>query len=234
MADSARRYSEHGFRAWQLKLGDDPLMDARRTHAVAEALPSDTCFLTSDANAGWTSAQALRYLAAIEGIDAFLEQPCRTVPELSRVRSHTDRPLLVDESVKDTADLLSVIGLGLGDALNITPTRVGGLTKAAKLRDICVAAGLMILVDEPMGADLATGATSQLAASVPSANLIAASFFSHETMPLLYRPKGRAAVSPTFDAGTFRWNEAPGLGVEIDESTFGDPIAVYRLEDFAQ
>ncbi|SFO55612.1 L-alanine-DL-glutamate epimerase [Actinomadura madurae] len=230
MAEKVGRYAEHGFRHWQLKLGNDPLQDADRVHAVVDVLPENSSFLTSDANAGWTVAQTLRFLGAVEGVETYIEQPCRTVAELERVRRHTDRPMLVDESVKEPADMLSVVGLGLADALNLKPTRVGGLTKAAKIRDICVAAGVMILVDEPMGADLASGATVQLAATIPAGNFLSASFFSHEGMPASYRPAGGNATGPTVIDGDIHWNDAPGLGVEVDESVFGAPTAVYSLQ----
>src|SRR5271166_5254418 len=39
--------TERGYRAWQLKLGDDPIADAARVRAIAEAIPSDSTFLTS-------------------------------------------------------------------------------------------------------------------------------------------------------------------------------------------
>lgn len=230
MADKARRYADHGFRNWQLKLGDSPKVDAARVHAVVEALPPDSAFVTCDANAGWTVAQALQFVSAIDGVETYLEQPCRTIAEIGRVRQQLTIPMLVDESVKTPGDMLIVTGLGIADAVNLKPTRVGGLTKAAKIRDICAAAGVMVLVDEPMGADLATGAVTQLAASIAPEYFISASYFSHGGMAR-YRPRGREAVAPEIRDGVVYWNDAPGLGVEIDEVRLGEPIAVYTATD---
>lgn len=227
MADELRRMADIGFRDWQLKLGGDPLDDAARVHAAVAAMPSDSRFLTSDANRGWTVAQTLRFLSAVAGVDSYLEQPCRTIAELARVRPHSALPMMVDENAREAADLLQVVTLGCADALNLKPVRVGGLTKAARIRDLALAAGMMILVDEPMGADLATGGMVQLAATINPDSFLATSFFMGEHMPLSYRPQGRDAKGPALDGGIVTWNDAPGLGVDVDESAFGAPLAVF-------
>jgi cis-L-3-hydroxyproline dehydratase len=226
MADELRRMADLGFLHWQFKLGGDPLEDAARVHAMVAAMPPDSRFLTSDANRGWTVAQTLRFLAAIPGVDTYLEQPCRTVAELARVRPHSALPMMVDESAREAADLLQIVGLGIADAINIKPVRVGGLTKAARIRDLALAAGLTVLVDEPQGSDLATGGMVQLAATIEPDSFLATSFFMGEHMPMSYRPRGRQADGPSLDSGIVTWNDAPGLGIEIDESVFGAPIAV--------
>ncbi len=125
------------------------------------------------------------------------------------------------------ADLLQVIALGCADALNLKPVRVGGLTKAARIRDLALAAGLMILVDEPQGSDLATCGMVQLAATIDPDSFLATSFFTGDHMPMSYRPHGREADVPTLDGGTVTWNDAPGLGLDVDESVFGAPFAVF-------
>ena len=102
---------------------------------------------------------------------------------------------MVDENAREAADLLQVIALGCADALNLKPVRVGGLTKAARIRDLALAAGLMILVDEPQGSDLATGGMVQLAATIDPDSFLATSFFMGEHMPMSYRPQGRARPS---------------------------------------
>jgi cis-L-3-hydroxyproline dehydratase len=46
-------------------------------------------------------------------------------------------------------------------------------------------------------------------------------------MPMSYRPPGHEAVGPVLDGGMVRWNDAPGLGIEVDESVLGAPVAVF-------
>ncbi|HEY1919752.1 MAG TPA: enolase C-terminal domain-like protein [Streptosporangiaceae bacterium] len=224
MAKDVGQLSGLGFRHWQLKLGDDPLADARRVHAVTEALPADSAFLTSDANRGWTVSDTLRFVRAVAGADTYLEQPCQTLAELARVRPHCPLPMMVDEGVKEPADLLAAVTLGCADAINIKPSRVGGLTKAARIRDLALAAGVMILVDEPQGAELATAGMAQLAATVNPGSFIAMGCFVGDHMPSCYRPPGREAAGARFEGGRVTWPDAPGLGVEVDEDRLGPPV----------
>ena len=53
--------------------------DAARAHAVAAAVPPGYVCMTCDANKGWTVAQALRFAHAVQGLDTYLEQPCRSL-----------------------------------------------------------------------------------------------------------------------------------------------------------
>jgi cis-L-3-hydroxyproline dehydratase len=213
-----------GFRHWQLKLGDDPVADAARVHAVVSVLPGDSAFLTSDANRGWTVSDALRFVRAVAGIDTYLEQPCQTLAELARVRAHCPLPMLIDEGVREPADLLAAAALGCADAINIKPSRVGGLTKAARIRDLALAAGVMILVDEPQGAELATAAMAQLAATIAPGSFIAMGCFVGPHMPSCYQAPGGALAGARLDGGVVAWPDAPGLGVEVDESRLGRPL----------
>ena len=221
MVAELNRMADLGFRRWQLKLGDDPGRDAERVAAVAAAMPAGSSFLTSDANRGYTVADTLRFLRAVQGIDTYLEQPCPTTSELARVRQHCELPMMIDESCRTAADLLDAADCV--DAINLKPVRVGGLTKAVRIRDIAQAAGLKILVDEPQGADLATAGMAQLAATIDPLHFLGVSYFAGAHMPLSYLPDGNDS-GPRLDCGTVHWSPGPGLGVDIDDTAFGAPI----------
>jgi L-alanine-DL-glutamate epimerase-like enolase superfamily enzyme len=220
MAAEIEAVGETGTRRWQLKLGDDPMVDAQRTRAAAAALPTGSSFLASDANRGWTPAQALRFVRAIGDVDTYLEQPCATTDEVARVRAHTSLPIMLDESVLHVSDLVRAIMLNAVDAINLKPTRVGGLTKAARLRDVAQACGLMVLVDEPQGAGLATAAMAQLGATIAPNNFLGASYFA---------PAGDHTLiegAITVDTVT------PGLGARVGAADFGEPL--FRVEREAE
>jgi cis-L-3-hydroxyproline dehydratase len=119
--------------------------------AVADAIPAGSRFMTSDANAAWTVGQTLRFLRRVADVDAYLEQPCRTTAELAKARRRSTLPIMIDESAREPADVLRALELDSIDAINLKPVRVGGLTKAARIRDLAAAAGVMLLLDEPQG-----------------------------------------------------------------------------------
>jgi cis-L-3-hydroxyproline dehydratase len=219
--------AEHGYRAWQLKLGDDPIADAARVRAIAEAIPPDSTFLTSDANKGWTVAQALQFAAAIGDVNTYIEQPCPNLADLVRLRPLLRQPLMVDESLKSEADALDVARAGCADAINLKVVRVGGLTKAARVRDLARAAGWMVLADEPQGADLATAGVVHLAATIDPERLLGVAYFMGDDMKISYQHPG-ATTGPRLAAGRVEYTDAPGLGVEVDDAALGDPLFTVR------
>ena len=224
MAAEVTRMADYGFRRWQLKLGDDPLAAAERVKAVVSALPAGSDFLTSDANQGWTVADTLRFARAVEGVDTYLEQPCPSAAELARVRACCTMPIMMDEGARDMADILAALALGSVDALNIKPTRVGGLTKAARIRDLAQASGLKIVLDEPQGADLATAVLAQLGTTIDPRHFLGTGCFIGPQMPFSYRKAGPPGPGPRFADGILQWGDAPGLGVDVDEDLLGPPV----------
>jgi L-alanine-DL-glutamate epimerase-like enolase superfamily enzyme len=223
MAAEADDFAHTGYRCWQLKLGDDPLEDARRSAAVLEALADRCTFMSADANRGWTVADALRYVRAVDGLDLYLEQPCETLEELRSVHARARVPMIADEVICVAADLVRCLELGCAEAVNIKPARVGGLTRAARLRDLAQDMGMMIVVDEPMGGVLATAGIAHLAASSRPDSFLAA---FHPTAELVSTAGSGAVGGPVIDAGYAAAPEYPGLGVEVDVGTLGTPAFV--------
>jgi cis-L-3-hydroxyproline dehydratase len=222
MADQIGEAAALGYRCWQLKLGDDPVLDAQRTHAVFDVLPESARFVTCDANKGWTVAQTLRYLDRVRGLDIYLEQPCPTLAELAVVKAATSLPIMVDESVRDVSDLIAATAPRSADALNLKIAKVGGLTKAARIRDIAQTLGFEVLVDDPQGADLSTAAMVHLASTISPRHLLAVSNFTGPQMKLSYQTaESRAVFGMT--AGALTCPERPGLGIDVDDAVLGNP-----------
>jgi L-alanine-DL-glutamate epimerase-like enolase superfamily enzyme len=218
MAAEAARMRERGYRCWQLKLGTEPAVDAERLRAVSEAVGEAADFVTSDPNGAWTVAQSCDFLLRIEGLTTFVEQTCPSLAEMREVRKRSPWPVTVDESVRTVRDLLDCLALEAADALNIKITRVGGITRAARLRDAAQAAGLMLMVDEPMGSHLATAAIAQVAATCRPESFLAASHIgAYSAQPLVSQP-------PALVEGRTQVPLGPGLGVEVDVEALGEPI----------
>jgi cis-L-3-hydroxyproline dehydratase len=228
MADEAETMAARGYRSWQLKLGNDPLDDAKRVHAVLDVLEGRMDFVTSDANRGWTMGQAFRFLAAIQGRDTYVEQPCNTLDEVRQVRERSTHPITADEVIVDVSDMLRCIATSAADAVNIKPARVGGLTRAAQMRDLAVAAGMMIMIDEPMGGDLATAGISHLSASCRPDSFLAASQVTETHITAAGgRPLARSGT-PTMRDGLAHVSTGAGLGIDVDPEALGEALFVVK------
>lgn len=213
----ARALVASGGRRLQVKVGDEPVADAERVRAVARAVGGDLAYLCADANRGWTTAEARRFVRALGDVDCWLEQPCATLEELEALRAAVTLPLVVDESARTARDLLRSAAGGI-DAVNLKPTRVGGLTRAAHLRDLAETLGLMVLVDEPMGGALASAAVAHLAATVDPERLLGASHPGHQGAA----PGDGARLLD----GHVHLPQGPGLGVTPDPELLGDLVAL--------
>lgn len=213
----------NGLKAMQIKVGDDPLCDARRVRAVREAMP-DSVELWADANGGWNLDQALKFARALgQDTTVPLEQPCRLLSDCIEVGRRTGLPVTLDEGIITMADLVAAHAAGI-TGINIKVSRVGGFTKARTLRDAAVALDMMVVIDDTWGCALTTAQNIQMAASTRPDRLRAIDLFAEWTTPALAdtpRMQSNGLVVP---------NNLPGNGFDdIDLKTLGEPL--FHIED---
>jgi len=217
MAGKVAGYRAEGYTKFQLKVGGAPEVDIRRIRACREVLgPTDT--LVADANTGWTMHEAARVAAAVRDVDVYIEQPCRSYQECLAVRRRTALPFVLDEIITDLETLLRCIADGATDVVNLKISKVGGLTKAKEMRDLCVATGIAMTIEDTWGGDFVTAAIAHLARSTPEEFLFSATDFnSYGTVEI-------AAGAPRRSGGCMRPADRPGLGCEPLLDVLGKPV----------
>lgn len=219
MAASISTYRAQGYTKFQLKVGGDPDTDiARIKTAAAELEPGDV--LIADANTGWTQHQAMRIADAVRHTDVYLEQPCLSYEECLAVRRHTSRPFVLDEVIDDVHMVVRAFGDQAMDVINLKISKVGGLTKARQIRDLCVSLGIAMTIEDTWGGDIVTAAIAHLAHSTPPDLLFSSTDFnSYVTVSIAdgapQRKNGRLAAS----------TEA-GLGIKPRLEVLGKPVFV--------
>jgi L-alanine-DL-glutamate epimerase-like enolase superfamily enzyme len=219
MARNVAGYREQGYRKFQLKVGGSADDDIARIRAVAAEL-ADGETLVADANTGWTLHEAARVVNALRELDVYIEQPCMTYEECLAIRRRTALPFVLDEVVSDVHVMLRLIADGAADVINLKLSRVGGLTRARQMRDLCVAAGIAMIVEDSWGGDIVTAAIAHLAQSTPASAHFASTDFNS------YVSRSIAHGAPRRAAGEMRASDAPGLGIEPLIESFGAPELV--------
>ena len=221
MAENVAGYRAEGYTKFQLKVGGDPSDDIARIRAVRDILrPADV--LVADANTGWTSGDALRVCNAVAGLDVYIEQPCRSYAESLSVRRATSLPFILDENIAGLGAFLTAHGDKAMNAINLKISKVGGLTKARRIRDLCVALGYPMCIEDSWGGDVVTAAIAALSHSTPERfRFSATDFNSYVTVPF-------ADGAPQRIDGTMAAPDAPGLGVTLRHDVAGAPVAEYR------
>lgn len=220
MVETTQRVRErHGITAWQLKVGGaEEAVDIARIRAVADSVQGE--LVIADGNTGWLTHQALRVVRAVRDLDVVVEQPCASYEECLVVRRATGLPFVLDECIDGVVPLARAYADGAMDVVNIKIGKVGGLTRARQIRDLCLSLGLAVTVEDMPGADI-TGATIlHLAHSTPESHRFAV------TSSYLKVKGHLAAGGPVVSDGRTAANTAPGLGVEPDLDVLGEPVLV--------
>ncbi len=217
MVERVALFRGEGFRHFQIKVGGDPALDIARIRAVAESLePGEV--LVADANTSWLPHQAARVVRAIEDIDLYLEQPCLGYGECLGIRRRTSRPFILDETIDGIAVLLRAHADRAMDIVNIKLSKVGGLHVARQMRDLCVAMGLAMTIEDSGGSDIVTAAIAHLAHSTPEAFRFSSSDVSG------YNTVSVADDGPKHKAGWMKAPTAPGLGVTPRADVLRAPV----------
>ena len=217
MAGKVGDYRQEGYTKFQLKVGGDPDTDIERIKACAEKLKPGNV-LVADANTGWLMHQAARVVDAVKDVDVYIEQPCASYEECLSIRERTSRPFILDEVIDSQAMVLRAAHDRAADVINLKISKVGGLTKARQIRDLCVSLGLAMIIEDTWGGDIVTAAISHLAHSTPSEFLFAATDFNS------YVTKSIAIGAPKRKDGQMAASAAPGLGVTPLGDALGEPV----------
>jgi L-alanine-DL-glutamate epimerase-like enolase superfamily enzyme len=150
--------------------------------------------------------------------DVFIEQPCSGYEESLSVRERTSLPFVLDENIDGLEPLLRASRDRAMDMVNIKLSKLGGLTQARLVRDLCARLGLLMIVEDSWGGDVATAAIAHAAASTPARHLFAATDFNG------YVTRSFADGAPRRTGGIMRLPEGPGLGVMPRVDELGPPL----------
>ena len=222
MARMARDAFDLGMRQFQVKLGADKdwQADVERLTRVRDAVgPGPLVY--GDWNCGSDALTATRVGRAVAHLDVMLEQPCATIAECAHVRAATGLPMKLDESARDLRSLMAGHAAGCMDAAALKLSKMGGLSAMRQARDLCLALGTQMCIEDTWGSDITTAAVLHLAAATPARGIMNTCDLSHYVAPRL-DPK-----APVRRNGRIAPPDGPGLGVTPDPERLGQPKAMY-------
>ncbi len=218
-----KKYREQGYKLHSVKVGGDTELDIQRIRYLEEnRQPGEKLFY--DANRSWTRSEAITVMNAVSDFNATFEQPVETIEDLSAVRPITQSSISVDESLHTILDMMRIISGNLAEIVNIKLNRVGGLTKARRIRDLALANGIQCYVMATGGSVLADTEVAHLAQTIPQEFRLGT--WACQDMLTVDVAPGRGARSVD---GVLAVDDTPGLGVAPDEDLLGSPVAVYEI-----
>ena|GEM_PF-3752109 len=132
-------------------------------------------------------------------------------------------PIIIDELAQQDADLSWAIAQDAADGVGLKISKAGGLTPGRRQRDIARAAGLTLSVQDTVGSTIAFAAITHLGATVP-AHLLRCVLKCEDMVSV-----GTAKFDAVRRDGGILPPAAPGLGITVNESVLGDPVAVWGI-----
>jgi o-succinylbenzoate synthase len=140
LLDQVERFLGQGYRRIKMKIG--PGRDLAYLRAVRERWPD--ALLMADANSAY-SLDNPEHVSALRAMDdlnlMMIEQPLADddIVDHARLQAQLATPICLDESIHSVHDARKALDLGSCRIINIKVSRLGGLSEAKRVHDLCLA-----------------------------------------------------------------------------------------------
>lgn len=178
---------------------------------IVKAIRKDTnAIIRVDANAAWTTEEALTKIPLLEGLDVELvEQPLARDDwqGMKRIYGTTRIPIIADEACVTEADVEKCVNHFHG--INIKLTKCSGITPALRMIENARSLGMKVMVGSMNESTIGSAAIAQLLPLLDYVDMDG---------PLLLAED--IATGLVFDHGKIIVSESPGLGITVKTSLF--------------
>ncbi|HEV7802474.1 MAG TPA: enolase C-terminal domain-like protein, partial [Burkholderiales bacterium] len=170
---------------------------------------------SADVNQGWTVAQAIEYVRAVEDTPlAFLEQPVHAddLAGMANVAAASRIEIGCDEGLRHISDLKRHHDAHAAHGASLKVMKLGGLTPVRDTALLCEALRMKVNLSCKIAeSGIGTAAVLHLAAAVPSLEW-------GVSLTSQYLGEDVLAKQLTFAGGHVEVPSGPGLGIEVDEA----------------
>jgi len=210
----AEKKKAAGVTAYKIKVGiDTPENDAARTRAICKVLGKGL-LISADANQGFSTDEALRYVRAVEGAGLdFFEQPVMAgdLAGMAQVAAATKIAIGADEGIHSLDDIRRHAEKKAARGVSLKAIKLGGARAVTQAASLCDTLGMSVNISCKTGeSSVACAAALHVACVIP--NIAWGLTLTHgalaqdvTTQPL----PASASHAESLDR--------PGLGVEVDE-----------------
>ena len=213
--------SKFGINAFKVKTGRAVHLDVAVCTAVRQALPDAELYV--DTNHGWTSDQAIQFARRTADLGIwFYEEPSPAEDRLGRRRftQATGMPAGGDESCTRLADVAREVTEGIAQVISIKTARTG-FTESKRILGFCEAMSVPVVMGSQGDSMIGTLSTLNFGTAHRWSSQRPA-----ELTNFLELQDDLLATPLKIENGQLRATDAPGLGIEIDESK----LKKYRID----
>jgi o-succinylbenzoate synthase len=208
----------------RVKLKIKPGWDVAPVRAVRKEWPNLP--LQVDANSAYTLADAAIFRELDEFDLLLIEQPLHhdDIVDHAKLQAQLKTPICLDESIHSAEHARWALDIDAGRVINIKVNRVGGLTAARKIHDLCTERGVPVwcggMLETNVGRSLNLALASLPNFRLPGDISASARYYNEDV------------AEPSFclnDDSTITVPTAPGIGVSI----LPERLQRYRLRHYA-
>lgn len=140
LVEQVDRYLGQGYKRIKMKIG--PGQDVAYVSAIRKRWPD--VLLMADANSAY-SLDNPEHVASLRALDdlnlMMIEQPLGDddIVDHAKLQALLKTPICLDESIHSADDARKALELGSGRIINIKVSRLGGLSEAKRVHDLCFA-----------------------------------------------------------------------------------------------
>ncbi|MEK5500518.1 o-succinylbenzoate synthase [Bacillus sp. FSL M8-0168] len=205
------QYVKEGYQRIKLKI--QPGQDIELLKEIRRHFPRVP--LMADAN----SSYDIKDISRIKSLDEFklmmIEQPLADddIVDHRHLQKHIKTSICLDESIRSADDARKAIELGSCKIINIKPSRVGGLTEALKIHDLCKQHNMPVWCGGMFETGISRAhniALSSLPQFVIPGDISSSSRYWEED---IVKPEIR------IEDGFIQVPDRPGMGFEVDANT---------------
>ena len=224
MAEAARAAYADGVRTFEIKIGTDPVLDVERVRAVREATGA-AALLRVDCNEGYAAGTALPALRRMEALGLqYIEQPLPRwdVEGMAALAAALDTPVCADQGAYTAHEVFRLLSRSAADLVCIKIGR-SGLAGAIQIQSVCEAAGVRCTMGSMLPLGIGAAAIHHFGVHARNVDWRISGIYGRPGDYYLDDVVRGSTLDPD---GAVRLADAPGLGIELDESA----LARYAVE----
>ncbi|MEQ8347622.1 MAG: enolase C-terminal domain-like protein [Sneathiellaceae bacterium] len=217
---SVQQGLDEGYKAFKVKVGNDPQLDVERVRTVLQGAPGAITW--ADANQGYDLDRALRAAKGFEalGIELFEQPiPMTDVYGMKKLLSATAMNISLDEAAMGLPFIVDLLRRDAVEGLVCKVQKCGGIHYARQLCELARNAGIKLigsgLMDAPIGFAASVHVFAAFGIDYP-ADLNGPQHLAGNYLKSPLPMDGQTALVP----------QVPGLGCEIDEDRVRGELAL--------
>lgn len=210
-----------GYSRFQIKVGaGEPHQDIETIRMVEDlALPHERIWY--DPNRAWLVDDAIRVIKATADLNPMIENPCETYEECRTVAQRTGCRIMLDEVLEGPHRFNEAVHDQVLDVACLKTSCVGGIEATRSVMGLAKLHGVPLRIEDYYGTGILLACVTHMAHTLPRRLVFGLYNYVSDDLPMVTNPL------PVID-GEIRLPEdpGPGLGVEVNETILGDPVAV--------